>query len=313
MEKYDVVGIGYPSLDHIVKVNGNPTIGKTSLIVNNNSHTSYYGGCAINIIYLLSQMKLSCGVVMNVGNDFESSGFMDFLKNGNVSLDFVKKNNELQTSYTNLIMTPTGEHITLFYPGPMDEKYFEPYSFKDLNAQFGILTIGEINGNKQFMKHCIENNIPLVFSMKGDYSSLDYDYLLEVFENCELIFMNETEFNQLNSYLPRKVLDYMKLDKANKIIITDGENGSTIHSAKGAVKIPAYTNITVQDTAGGGDAYIAGFLMEYVKKSDDYECGISGAALSSFIIEKDGCLTNIPSISRLTKRKKMLKESLNVK
>ncbi|MGO3732249.1 MAG: PfkB family carbohydrate kinase [Vagococcus sp.] len=310
MSHLDLIGIGYPSIDKIMKLSSSPNFGETAIVINDNSQDPFFGGCAVNITYLLSHFNYRCGLVMTVGNDFESSGFKQFLLDKDISLDYVKMNHQLKTSYTSLLEEPNGDHITLFYPGPMSKEYYEPYNIQNIESSYGLVTIGELTGNKDFLNVCISKNIPIIFSMKGDFSCLEKDYLIKIFENSELIFMNKAEYDQLNNYLPSPVLTYFNSGKLNAIVVTDGSNGSTIYLEKEEVKIPIVNDIDIKDTAGGGDAYIAGFLKDYfVETPNYYRCGVSGSVLSSFIIEEYGCLSNIPSLIDFEKRRKLLLES----
>lgn len=311
MSHYDVVGIGYPSLDHTIKLSDEPVLGQTSIIENVGALSPFYGGCAVNITYLLGTLNKKTALSMSVGRNFEESGFKDFLEKNDVSLEFVQVNHNFDTSYTFLVMSTDGEHMTLFYPGPMTPENYEPYDYSNLDAKYGLLTIGEINGNKQFLDSCIEKNIPLIFSMKGDYASLDEDYLLKVFKYSELIFMNSSEYDQLNQFLPQPVLDYLSNSNLKAIIVTNGSKGSTVYTSENIETIPAYVDVNVVDTAGGGDAYIAGFLNSYLDGKDFLECAITGTSVSSYIIEDYGCLTNIPTDEEIRYREKQLKGEID--
>lgn len=307
MPQYDVVGIGYPSLDYSIILSDEPILGQTAIVENTGALKPFYGGCAVNITYLLNKLNKKSALSMTVGKDFEETGFKDFLEENQVGLEFVQKDDNFDTSYTFLVMSPNGEHMTLFYPGPMSSENYKPYDYSTLSAKYGLLTIGELKGNKQFMESCIEKNIPLIFSMKGDYQSLDEEYLLKVFKHSELIFMNQSEYEQLNYYLPKKVLEYLDQDSLEAIVVTDGSRGSTVFTKKESETIPAFTEGKVVDTAGGGDAYIAGFLSSYLDGKPFYECAITGTSVSSYIIEDYGCLTNIPNIDEIELRENILK------
>lgn len=301
----DIVAVGYPSIDHILSLETTPQLGETSIILNDNNQNSYFGGCAVNITCLLSIFDYQCGLAMIVGNDFESSGFGDFLRDKNISLDFILENSTMRTSYTTLLMNPEGDHMTLFYPGPMNEKKHTSYNLSNMKANYGLITIGDLAGNKQFLNECIKKEIPIIFSMKGDFSSVKKCYLIKVFEHSELIFMNKMEKEVLDKYLPMPVLSYLERPSLKAVIVTDGSNGSNIYAKSGKIIfIPVVKNVIVKDTTGGGDAYIAGFLNEYLRGNRNLEeCGISGAVLSSFIIEDYGCLTNIPDQKSFKQRK----------
>lgn len=305
----DIIGIGYPSLDYILKLNDQPSSGKTTLIISNDGNTPFYGGCAVNIVYLLNTYGKKSGLTMKVGYNFESSGFEAFLSKKGIDLTYVEKDNSVETSYTKLLMQPDGEHITLFYPGPMTKEKYIPINFNELDTKYGLLTIGEIESNKHFLKTCIDKRIPTIFSMKGDYHSLEPEYVIQAMEYSEVIFMNKNEYNQLSKYLPMKVIDYIRDDK--KLVITLGSEGNLILTANEDYYIPTYSNTKVVDTSGGGDAFIAGFMVEYLSGNTLLDAGTKGSALASCIIEGIGCLTNIPTVDELNKRIKNIKENLN--
>ena len=308
----DVLAVGYPSLDRIIRLKTPPRIGQTALITNENSDQHFFGGCAVNITCLLSSLGRRCGLVMTFGKDFESSGFRSFLQRHDLCLNRVTWNHQFKTSYSTLIISPDGEHITLFYPGPMQPHLYCDYPLKGLCTRVGLITIGELNGNRHFLEQCILQKIPIVFSMKGDFESMDQDYLSLVFENSQLIFMNAAEQLQLEDYMPLPVFSYLNSNhKLDAIVVTNGAQGSTIYQRNHTLHIPAVQGLTIRDTTGGGDAYIAGFLSEYLQEAPDYlACGIAGTALSSFIIESYGCLTQIPTSEQFEERKKKLSEEI---
>lgn len=310
MSRLDIVGIGYPSLDNIIRINGQLESGKTSIIVNDNSKDIFFGGCAVNMCSLLSFFHHSCGLVMSVGEDFHSSGFYRFLVDKQIDLSLVKECTGVKTSYTTLITDEAGNHCTLFYPGAMEHAHNTNYSLESLDCQYGLITIGELSANQHFMKECIKKGISIVFSMKGDFSVLTKDYLESVFTYSELIFMNQQEFDGLALYMNKSLMTYLEGEYLKALVVTNGENGSVVYSKEETVQIPAYTVETVRDTAGGGDAYIAGFLHERMLGHSFGECGAGGSSLSSFIIEQYGCLSNIPTFEQYEERKNKVLEMM---
>ena len=121
MKDIDVVVSGYPSVDKIIYVDNSVELHKTSIIKNDDFLKSYIGGCSINISVILSNFGKKALPVVKVGKDFESSGFSDFLKSYNVSLEGIQKVLEVNTSSSLLIEDTEGNHITLFYKGAMDK------------------------------------------------------------------------------------------------------------------------------------------------------------------------------------------------
>ena len=77
------------------------------------------------------------------------------------------------------------------------------------------------------------------------------------------------------------------------MVKTYGKEGSVIYADK-KIKIGAVVRKTV-DPTGAGDSYRAGFLNAYLKGKDMDYCGKFASAVASFVVEAEGCQTNIPS------------------
>jgi len=70
-------------------------------------------------------------------------------------------------------------------------------------------------------------------------------------------------------------------------IITLGKKGCIVATKEDTFKIPAIP-ANVIDTTGGGDAFIAGFLIEYLRTNDPFRSALFGSATASIVIESSG-------------------------
>lgn len=308
MKDIDFTAVGYPSIDRIIKTATCPCFCQTSIVTNADNNTPYFGGCNVNVAYLGSAFNLNTALAMNVGADFESSGFKGFLEDKKVILDCVNIIEQDVTSCTYLITNPDGEHITLFYQGAMDTKY-EVNLNEDIikRSKYGVITVGNPKHNIQFAKLCRKHNVPMVLGMKCDFKSFTVEIIDEIIKGCEILVMNESEKIELQKALNMTdITETFKNNVTKIIIVTKGCSGSEIYEYRdGQVKkyaIPIAKPEAVVDTAGVGDAYLAGFMIGYIDGKNIEKCGKLGATLSSFIIEKMGCLTNVPTREELMKR-----------
>ncbi len=306
----EFIASGYPSIDYIVQLRDTPQLGRTSIIQNKEHQNPFFGGCNVNIAYLCSVMGHRTRLSMRVGNDFISSGFKSFLEEGGINTSNLQCIEEDVTSTSQLIMNEEGNHITLFYPGAMNEKY--PVGInEDLikQSRYGVITVGDPQYNLRFAECCIKHEVPLVFGMKCDFEAFTPEHLMTIMQHSELIFMNESEQAVLEECLPiESVLDFI-LDGITKcIIVTLGSKGSKIFYKTGnsilEEVIPVAKPKWITDTTGVGDAYIAGFLHGYINDKSIRQCGQSGSVMASFIIEEHGCLTNKPSRAEFYSRYK---------
>ena len=80
-----------------------------------------------------------------------------------------------------------------------------------------------------------------------------------------------------------------------KIVVkTCGANGSEIYSNEDKIKVDAITREAV-DPTGAGDSYRAGFLSRFLNGESLEESAKFASSVSSFIVEQQGCQTNMPS------------------
>ena len=104
----------------------------------------------------------------------------------------------------------------------------------------------------------------------------------------DILVGNENEINALTNQ--KKLLDSInQLKQLNKlIVITRSENGSLAIIDNEIVNCDAVKVDKVLDLTGAGDLYAAGFLKEYLEKSEIKKCLMTGSILASKIIQKIG-------------------------
>ena len=304
---YDFLTSGYVSMDHMVKIKSPARIGFTSLISNKTNMDIYHGGCSVNIAYALCRLGLTAMPLLRVGDDYESTGFKDFLEKGNVPTEAVSRVPGERTSVCYLLQDNMGQHITLFYPGAMEGTHFQPLDdslFED--ADMGVLTVGARCDNEAFFEKCRQHGVPLVFGMKGDMDAFPPDFLHELLHYCKIIFTNECERESIEKIFGKDILTLFEEGNADIIVTTLGRDGSRCYTKTPAgiqvVETPICGCGPAVDTTGSGDAFMAGFLYGVHQGLSSETCARLGTVLSSFIIEREGCCTNAPTLPQLMER-----------
>lgn len=306
-KKYAVLVSGYPSMDHIVKINSPAQVGFTSIVENKSNASIFYGGCSVNIAFALSKLGLPSVPVMRVGADFESNGFKQFLDSENVPLVGINKIEEENTSISYLLEDNNGDHITIFYPGAMKEEYFEKISDElFMESELGVITVGPKKDNTYFASKCLEHKLPMVFCMKGDMSVFTPDFLLQILKNSKVIFTNESERATIEEILDiNSITDFFDEGICEVIVTTKGKEGSSFYfKDQNLIKegfVAAYDLFKKKDTTGCGDGYISGFLYGYLNKYSIEDSCLFGSLVSSFVLSEEGCCTRLPIESELIK------------
>ena len=85
------------------------------------------------------------------------------------------------------------------------------------------------------------------------------------------------------------------------IVVTKDIEGSILYKDGKTIETPCI-KVKTEDPTGAGDAYKAGFLVAYTRNYPLDVCCRVGAVTASFIIEKTGCQTNLPTWEMMKKR-----------
>ncbi len=308
MRESDLVAGGYPSIDRIVKIRQKARTGHTAIIENRESFHPFFGGCAVNVCVLLSRLGWRTLPLIRVGDDYETSGYKEHMESAGVHTDAVERVEGEITSYTYLIEDAEREHITLFYPGAMDERHARPFPEGHVrSARYALTTANSRTDNAHFIKQCLQHDIPLAFGMKADYDAFPKDFLEEILATAEIIFMNtEEEASLKNLFGLSDICDLFTHDRLKTLVVTRGAEGSLSYKRGdegiGSFGTPAVAPQRVVDTTGSGDAFIAGYLHGVLSGASARDSALYGSVMASFIIEKTGCTTNAPTKQAFMKR-----------
>jgi fructokinase len=115
-----------------------------------------------------------------------------------------------------------------------------------------------------------------------------HDFYNLIKNELDFLIGNENEINELTN--EKNLLDSInKLKKLNKlIIVTRGNKGSIAIKNNEIISCDSIKVNNIKDLTGSGDLFAAGFLKEYLEKSEIKKCLMTGSMLASKIIKKIG-------------------------
>jgi fructokinase len=148
--------------------------------------------------------------------------------------------------------------------------------------------------SEKMFKHAInlakKNKVKIAMSLSDIFCVTRHkeDFYNLLKNDLDILIGNENEINELTN--KKNLLDSIsqlkELDKL--IVITRSENGSVAIKNNEIINCDSIKVDKVLDLTGAGDLFAAGFLKEYLDKSEIKKCLITGSVLASKVIQKIG-------------------------
>jgi fructokinase len=152
--------------------------------------------------------------------------------------------------------------------------------------------------SEEMFKHSIniakQNKIKIAMSLSDTFCvtrhKQDFYNLLK--NDLDILIGNENEINELTG--KKNLLDSInQLKEFDKlIVITRNDKGSLAIKNNEVINCESVKVDKVLDLTGAGDLFAAGFLKEYLDKSDIKKCLLTGSNIASKIIQRIGARLN---------------------
>jgi ribokinase len=121
---------------------------------------------------------------------------------------------------------------------------------------------------------------------------------------CDYLTPNESEAEALTGISvatvddARKAADQLLKQGAGAVIVTLGDKGAFLHTARSSVHVPVVSAGKVIDTTGAGDAFNGGFLAALVGGRAVGECLRAGVRMGSLSTRAAGGIEGLPALVR---------------
>lgn len=296
------VGVfGHANLDFIFDVPRFPDP-KAHASVQVKGERLLFGGTAGNLVRSAGELGLKVSIATFVGDDFPE-GYIGVLKSAGVDLTDLKIIKGRWTPCCWIITDMNGDQVSIINEGAMAPPLTYPLPKHSIESS---KIVHLMTGDPDYVLRIIEDAKKAGKQITFDPCQYTYMYSKEqmrkVLESVNYGFFNEYEANAvLRMVGKQKEEDFLEF--LDWVAITRHERGSTIYSREGKpVQVGTAKPAKIVDPTGAGDAYRAGFYIGLSKGYDLETCGKIGATVASFIVEKVGCQTNIPT-PELTKKR----------
>ena len=259
------------------------------------------GGSVANTMAGIAYLGGNPSFIGKINSDEFGKIYKKSLEKINVNFLYSEKDENLLTGASIILITPDSERTMCTYLGissqlskeDINEDYIKDYEIIFLEGYLWDKGMSE-----EMFKHVInlakKNNIQIAMSLSDIFCVTRHreDFFKLLKNDLNILIGNENEINELMQ--KNNLLDSMnELKSINKlIIITRGEKGSAAILNNEIINCESTKVEKVLDLTGAGDLFAAGFLKEYLDKSNIKKCLQIGSELAAQIIQKIGARLN---------------------
>jgi fructokinase len=255
------------------------------------------GGSVANTMSGIAYLKGSSSFIGKVNADDFGEIYRKSLEDINVNFPYLQKNENLSTGASIILITPDSERTMCTYLGI--SSYLSDNDIKEnniINNELIFLEgyLWDKGISEKMFKHAIniakKNKVKIAMSLSDVFCVTRHkeDFYNLLKNDLDVLIGNENEINELTNR--KNLLDSIsQLKELNKlIVITRSEKGSMAIKNNEIINCDSLKVEKILDLTGAGDLFAAGFLKEYLKKSEIKKCLMTGSILASKIIQKIG-------------------------
>lgn len=244
---------------------------------NIDSLETHFGGVAGNIAYHLRLLGEEPLILATVGNDFGS--YADWLERHGIRRDAIRVLDDVRTAQGFVTTDLDDNQIWAYYEGAMGRAHEARLADIKDDLAIGIVSA---DGKQAMLEHARElkrRGVPTYVDPSHGLPMLEPDELVEMIEGAASYVVNDYEWALT---LERTGLAEDEIAaRCETIIITRGEQGSTIRAGERELEIPPVPAAKVVDPTACGDAYRAGLLFGRARGYDWDVAGRMGSLLGS--------------------------------
>jgi fructokinase len=255
------------------------------------------GGSVANTMAGIAYLQGNPSFIGKINSDNFGEMYRKSLQDINVNFSYLERDEDLSTGASIILITPDSERTMCTYLGISSHLSADDINENNIIDHELIFLEGYLwdkGTSEKMFKHTIsiakKNKVKIAMSLSDIFCvtrhKADFYNLLK--NDLDILIGNENEINELAN--KKNLLDSVnQLKELNKlIVITRSENGSMAVKNNEITTCNSIKVNKVLDLTGAGDLFAAGFLKEYLDKSDIKKCLETGSILASKIIQKIG-------------------------
>lgn len=256
------------------------------------------GGAPFNVTYNVHKSGIDAKMLSRIGNDELGNKLIDQIRNWGITTDYIQVDDEKPTS---TVIATVDEHNEVSYEitnhVAWDYIEFLP-AHKELVSNAEAFVFGSLSARNEKTRTTLFQLLELakikVFDVNFRPPFIDVDLIKQLLHQSDIVKMNKAEMRKIMEFLNEEYIDedasaafIQNHFGIKEIILTKGSKGARYFVGDQSYSFPAVP-ITIADTVGSGDSFLAGFISQRIKGESPERIMKEATALGAFITSKPG-------------------------
>ncbi len=251
---------------------------------NIDSLRTHFGGVAGNIAYHLRLLGEDPLIVATAGSDF--GPYAEWLDRHGIRRDGIRILDDLRTAQGFVTTDLDDNQIWAFYMGAMARAHEAPLPPREESLGIAIVSSDSREAMLARARELKGRGVPTWVDPSHALPILAAEELVELIEGAAGYVVNDYEWSLT---LEKTGLSEVEIARrCAAVVVTRGEQGSTIHEGERKSEIPPVPAREIVDPTACGDAYRAGLLAGRARGFSFETAGRMGSLLGSYVVEVEG-------------------------
>ena len=294
----DVVTLGDINVDIIARVPYYPSLGSDSLAERVDIRA---GGSAANTAIVLSKLGLSVGMIARVGVDIFANYALADLREAEVSLSCVQRDEGAMTGLVFAAVTPDGER-TFFScrganartePELADQGHIRQAQVLHVSG-YAFVESPQRDAAHQAIEAAHQAGVSVTVDLGVEVMTTVREEIVTMLSMVSMVYPNRAAAEWLTGKRSTEEAVEALLSYGPEVVgLKLRDQGCVIGSAAGLLRVPAFTVDAVDDT-GAGDSYNAGLILGRLGGLSLREAGLLANALGALATTVIGAGISLP-------------------
>ncbi|WP_284460634.1 carbohydrate kinase [Chryseobacterium sp.] len=257
------------------------------------------GGAPFNVAYHLSRMGVETHMISSVGDDQLGHDLLQKMKNWNISTEHIQINTEYATSTVIASMDENNDAHYDIVENVAWDFIDTTRADEEILNKTDVLVFGTLAARNETSKntlfHLLELSSYNVFDINLREPYYEISMIKDLLHKADLAKFNKAELRMMLDFLGKTYtneedsIHYLQDQfDLQEIIISKGSKGA-LYADKDDFYLYPTIPVTIKDTVGSGDSFLAGFLSKKLEKGSSVdETMIQAVSLGAFITSQEG-------------------------